>query len=95
MVLRVILQFMDRLSSPKYYKHRSEAEVHIIFSGDRPVHKLPFGQKCHELFVILYTTDQKLLQSEHNWMHYMNTFNTHSNTHVHRTNVSLSITIEV
>ena len=21
--------------------------------GDRPVHKLPFGPKCHELFVIL------------------------------------------
>jgi len=24
------------------------------FVGDRPVHKLPFGPKCHELFVILY-----------------------------------------
>ena len=23
--------------------------------GDRPVHKLPFGPKCHELFVILYS----------------------------------------
>ena len=22
--------------------------------GDRPVHKLPFGPKCRELFVILY-----------------------------------------
>ena len=27
------------------------------FVGDRPVHKLPFGPKCHELFVIhLYYT---------------------------------------
>ena len=25
------------------------------FVGDRPVHKLPFGLKCHELFVILYS----------------------------------------
>jgi hypothetical protein len=24
------------------------------FVGDRSVHKLPFGPKCHELFVILY-----------------------------------------
>ena len=24
------------------------------FVGDRPVHKLPFGPKCYELFVILY-----------------------------------------
>ena len=24
------------------------------FVGDRPVHKLPFGPKCHKLFVILY-----------------------------------------
>jgi hypothetical protein len=23
--------------------------------GDRPVHKLPFGPKCHEPFVILYS----------------------------------------
>ena len=23
--------------------------------GDRPVHKLPFDPKCHELFVILYS----------------------------------------
>jgi hypothetical protein len=23
--------------------------------GDRPVHKLPFGPKCHKLFVILYS----------------------------------------
>jgi hypothetical protein len=37
---------------------KPEAEGHIMFWGDRPVHKLPFGQKCHELFVILYTTDQ-------------------------------------
>jgi hypothetical protein len=28
------------------------------FGGDRPVNELPFGPKCHELFVILYTTDQ-------------------------------------
>ena len=25
------------------------------FVGDRPVHKLPFGPKCHELFVIIYS----------------------------------------
>ena len=25
------------------------------FVGDRPVHKLPFGPKCEELFVILYS----------------------------------------
>jgi hypothetical protein len=25
------------------------------FMGDRPVHKLPFAQKCHELFAILYS----------------------------------------
>ena len=25
------------------------------FVGDRPVHKLPFGPKCHELFAILYS----------------------------------------
>ena len=23
--------------------------------GDRPVHKVPFGPKCYELFVILYS----------------------------------------
>ena len=23
--------------------------------GDRPFHKLPFGPKCHELFVMLYS----------------------------------------
>jgi hypothetical protein len=33
---------------------RCEAEIHLIyFVGDRPFHKLPFGPKCHELFVIL------------------------------------------
>ena len=34
-----------------------EAKLRSIyyFVGDRPVHKLPFGLKCHELFVILYT----------------------------------------
>jgi len=26
--------------------------------GDRPVHKLPFGPKCHELFAILHTNNQ-------------------------------------
>ena len=30
------------------------------FVGDRPVHKLPFGQKCHELFVILYSIHANL-----------------------------------
>ena len=33
----------------------TEAKLRSIyyFVGDRPVHKLPFGLKCHELFVIL------------------------------------------
>ena len=30
------------------------------FVGDRPVHKLPFGPKCHELFVILYSIHANL-----------------------------------
>ena len=35
----------------------TEAKLRSIyyFVGDRPVHKLPFGQKCHELFAILYS----------------------------------------
>jgi len=35
----------------------TEAKLRSIyyFVGDRPVHKLPFGPKCHELFVILYS----------------------------------------
>ena len=34
----------------------TEANLRSIyyFVGDRSVHKLPFGPKCHELFVILY-----------------------------------------
>ena len=34
----------------------TEAKLRPIyyFVGDRPVHKPPFGPKCHELFVILY-----------------------------------------
>jgi len=28
------------------------------FVSDRPVHKMPFGPKCHELFVILYSVTQ-------------------------------------
>jgi hypothetical protein len=37
----------------------TEAKLRSIynFGGDTPVHKLTFGPKCHELFVILYTTD--------------------------------------
>ena len=33
----------------------TEAKLRFIyyFVGDRPVHKLPFGPRCHELFVIL------------------------------------------
>jgi hypothetical protein len=31
------------------------------FVGDRSVHKLPFGPKCHELFVILYSILANLL----------------------------------
>ena len=27
----------------------------ICFVGDRPVHKLPFDPKCHDLFVISYS----------------------------------------
>ena len=35
----------------------TEAKLRSIyyFVGDRPIHKLPFGPKCHELFVILYS----------------------------------------
>jgi hypothetical protein len=35
----------------------TEAKLRSIyyFVGDRPVHKLPFGPKCNELFVILYS----------------------------------------
>ena len=35
----------------------TEAKLRSIyyFVGDRSVHKLPFGPKCHELFVILYS----------------------------------------
>jgi hypothetical protein len=35
----------------------TEAKLRFIcyFVGDRPVHKLPFDPKCHELFVILYS----------------------------------------
>ena len=55
MALRAIWQFMDRDVTTKYYRDRSEPEVRILFVGDRPVHKLPFGPKCHELFAILYS----------------------------------------
>ena len=35
----------------------TEAKLRSIycFVGDRPVHKLQFGPKCHEVFVILYS----------------------------------------
>jgi hypothetical protein len=35
----------------------TEAKLRSIYYlvGDRPVHKLPFGRKCHEIFVILYS----------------------------------------
>jgi hypothetical protein len=35
----------------------TEGKLRFIyyFVGDRPVHKLPFGPKCYELFVILYS----------------------------------------
>jgi hypothetical protein len=34
----------------------TEAKLRSIYYyvGDRPVYKLPFGPKCHELFVILH-----------------------------------------
>jgi hypothetical protein len=40
----------------------TEAKLRSIyyFVGDRPVHKLPFGPKCHELFVILYSIHANL-----------------------------------
>jgi hypothetical protein len=40
----------------------TEAKLRSIyyFAGDRPVHKLPFGPKCHELFVILYSIHANL-----------------------------------
>jgi hypothetical protein len=35
----------------------TEAKLRSIyyFVADKPIHKLPFGPKCHELFVILYS----------------------------------------
>ena len=57
------------MSPTKYYMDRSpqniiwtEAKLKSIyyFMGDRPVHKLPFGSKCHELFVILYSIHANL-----------------------------------
>ena len=40
----------------------TKAKLRFIyyFVGDRPVHKLSFGPKCHELFVILYTIHANL-----------------------------------
>jgi hypothetical protein len=40
----------------------TEAKLRSIyyFVGDRPVHKLPFGPKCYELFVILYSIHANL-----------------------------------
>jgi len=40
----------------------TEAKLKSInyFVGDRPVHKLPLGPKCHELFVILYSVHANL-----------------------------------
>jgi hypothetical protein len=40
----------------------TEAKLRSIyyFVGDRPVHKLPFGPKYHELFVILYSIHANL-----------------------------------
>ena len=40
----------------------TEAKLRSIyyFVGDRPVHKLSFGPKCHELFVILYSIQSNL-----------------------------------
>ena len=59
MKLRVIWQFMDRTVTPKIlYGPQLHFGPYNILGGDRPVHKLPFGPKCYELFAILYTTDQ-------------------------------------
>ena len=40
----------------------TEAKLRSIyyFAGDRPVHKLPFGSKCHDIFVILYSIHANL-----------------------------------
>ena len=40
----------------------TEAKLRSIyyFVGERPVHKLPFGPKCHELFAILYSIHANL-----------------------------------
>ena len=50
MALRDIWQFMDRDVT-----HKILYAIIYYFVGDRLVHKLPFGPKCHELFVILNT----------------------------------------
>ena len=69
MALRAIWQFMDRDVTHRilYGPKRSWCHPHNIiwthvklrsiyyFVGDRWVHKLQFGPKCHELFVILYS----------------------------------------
>ena len=39
---------------------RAKLRSIYYFVGDRPVHKLPFGPKCHELFVILYSIHANL-----------------------------------
>ena len=55
MALRAIWQFMDRDVTHKICIW-TEAKLRSIyyFVGDRPVHKMPFGPKCHELLLILY-----------------------------------------
>jgi hypothetical protein len=44
----------------------TEAKLRSIyyFVGERPVHKLPFGPKCHELFAILYSIHATNLWSQ-------------------------------
>ena len=64
MALRAIWQFMDWDVTHKivYGPHLYGPKLRSIyyFVGDRPVHKLPYGQKCHELFVILYSIHANL-----------------------------------
>jgi hypothetical protein len=55
---------MDRDVTHKilYGPKRSEAKLRSIyyFVGDKPVLKLPFGPKYHELFVLLYSIHANL-----------------------------------
>jgi hypothetical protein len=59
MALRAIWQFMDQDVIHTIWTELKLRSIYY-FVGDRPVHKLLFGPKCHELFVILYPVNTNL-----------------------------------